>query len=96
MSNVIEFLARMGAEADLRDAGKEALARELAEANVDGELAAAILAADEDALRERVAPGTFYSIQLDRENDDPDQEEREEAPDSEDQENASLSHSVQA
>ena len=39
MSNVIEFLARMGAEADLRDAGKEALARELAEANVDGELA---------------------------------------------------------
>ncbi|SFW75348.1 hypothetical protein [Luteibacter sp. UNCMF366Tsu5.1] len=94
MSNVIDFLARMGAEADLRDAGTEALARELAEANVDGELAAAILAADGDTLRERVAPGTYYSIQLDREKEDPEQDEKEEAPDNDGAEKSALAHSA--
>lgn len=97
MSNVIDFLARMGAEAGLRDADTEVLARELADANVDGELATAILAADEDALREQVAPGTFYSIQLDRETEEPEEEEEQEqerAPGTDGAETSALSRNV--
>lgn len=77
MSNVIDFLERMGADATLRAAGTDALAHELANASVDSGLAAAILAGDDTVLRDRLAPGRFYGIQLDREKD-PDQEEERE------------------
>ncbi|WP_448099063.1 hypothetical protein [Luteibacter yeojuensis] len=77
MSDVIDFLERMGGDATLRAAGTAELARELDEAAVDGALAAAILAGDEKALRDRVAPGTFNSIQL---GDTPQSEEESEAP----------------
>lgn len=77
MSNVIDFLARMGSDASLRDAGSTELAAELAAADVDGELAGVILAGDDHALRASVAPGTFYGIQLDREKEeDPEQEKK--------------------
>ncbi|HXP01089.1 MAG TPA: hypothetical protein VN813_11320 [Luteibacter sp.] len=72
MSNVIDFLARMGGDASLRAAGSTELALELAAAGVDGDMARAILAGDDQALRGEVAPGVFYAIQLDRENEDED------------------------
>jgi hypothetical protein len=75
MSNVIDFLERMGADAALRAAGADELTRELTASGVEGDLAAAILAGDEDTLRARLAPGTFYGIQLDREKEDPDPEQ---------------------
>ncbi|MDQ0009579.1 hypothetical protein J2T07_001756 [Luteibacter jiangsuensis] len=77
MSDVIDFLERMGGNAALNDAGTAELARELDAAAVDGALAAAILAGDEGALRDRIAPGTFYSIQL---GDTPQNEEGSEPP----------------
>lgn len=78
MSNVIDFLARMGGDASLRDAATHELALQLAAAGVEGDLAGAILAGDDQALRSRVAPGTFYAIQLDREKEqeDPQKEEK--------------------
>ncbi|MGE7137346.1 hypothetical protein ACQKIE_06915 [Luteibacter sp. NPDC031894] len=75
MSNVIDFLERMGADAALRAAGADELTRELTASGVEGDLAAAILAGDEDTLRARLAPRTFYGIQLDREKEDPDPEQ---------------------
>jgi len=75
MSNVIDFLERMGADATLRAAGTDALAHELAASAVDAALAAAILAGDDTLLRDRLAPGKFYGIQLDREKDE--EQERE-------------------
>ena len=77
MSNVIDFLERMGADAALRVAGSEGLAHELAASAVDADLAAAILAGDDAVLRDRLAPGKFYGIQLDREKDPEQEEERE-------------------
>jgi len=76
MSNVIDFLERMGASAALRAAGTDELATELTAASVDADLAAAILAADEASLRARLAPGKFYGIQLDEteESEEPEQE----------------------
>ncbi|SEM45529.1 hypothetical protein SAMN02800694_1143 [Luteibacter sp. UNCMF331Sha3.1] len=65
MSNVIDFLERMGASAGLRTAGADGLARELTAAAVDDGLAQAILAGDALALREQIAPGVFYAIQMD-------------------------------
>lgn len=65
MSNVIDFLERMGASSALRTANPDQLAKELTAASVDAELAAAILAGDDASLRARLAPGKFYSIQLD-------------------------------
>ena len=78
MSNVIDFLERMGADATLRAAGTDALARELAASAVDASLAAAILAGDDAALRDRLAPGTYYAIQLEElpaKEEQPDDEE---------------------
>lgn len=75
MSNAIDFLERMGADANLRGAGTDGLAKALAGAALDPALAEAILAGDDSVLRDRLAPGTFYGIQLDREKDpDPEQE----------------------
>lgn len=91
MSNVIDFLARMGGDATLRDAGSADLALELAAAGVDGELAGAILAGDDRTVRASVAPGTFYAIQLDREKEqqDPEKEEK-------DDEETSIRHARSA
>ncbi|HEY4293157.1 hypothetical protein [Luteibacter sp.] len=81
MSNVIDFLERMGADATLRAAGTEALAHELIASAVDAGLAAAILAGDDAVLRDRLAPGKFYGIQLDREKD-PEEEREDDAEES--------------
>lgn len=90
MSNVIDFLARMGGDASLRDAASVELAAELAAAGVEGELAGAILAGNDQALRASVAPGTFYGIQLDREKEeDPEKEKK-------DDEQTSIRHARNA
>jgi len=79
MSNVIDFLERMGASVGLRTAGTEGLARELTAAAVDEGLAQAILAGDASVLREQIAPGVFYAIQMEdtppEENEEQDDEE---------------------
>ena len=76
MSNVIDFLERMGASSALRTANPDQLAKELTATSVDAELAAAILAGDDTSLRARLAPGKFYGIQLDEteESEAPEQE----------------------
>lgn len=79
MSNVIDFLERMGASAGLRAAGTEGLARELTAAAVDENLARSIVAGDASALREQIAPGVFYAIQM----EDTPPEEHEEQDDEE-------------
>jgi hypothetical protein len=78
MSNVIDFLERMGGDASLRGAGTDELARELAAAAVDGELATAILAGDDTALRNSVAPGKVFDIQLDPQKEEVPEEDEDE------------------
>jgi len=77
MSNIIDFLAHMGASATLRTSGTADLASVLAASDVEPALAAAILAGDEATLRDRLAPGKFFGIQLDEvpEEEDEDDEE---------------------
>lgn len=67
MSNIIDFLARMGASATLRASDKADLANALTASDVEPTLAAAILAGDDATLRDRLAPGKFFGIQLDQE-----------------------------
>jgi hypothetical protein len=50
MSNVIEFLERMGADAAFRFAAPNAVERAAAEAQIDGALRAAIVRGDADKL----------------------------------------------
>lgn len=50
MSNIIDFLARMGSDSRLRHAESAQLARELDQAQIDAELRAAILAGDQQRL----------------------------------------------
>jgi hypothetical protein len=50
MSNVIDFLERLGQDAQLRDASQEELELVLACARIDSELQAAILAKDQERL----------------------------------------------
>lgn len=53
MSNVIDFLVRLGADSSLRHADTARIAQELAQSALDPELQAAILAGDQQRL-ERV------------------------------------------
>lgn len=82
MSNVIDFLERMGADASLRTATPDHLARELAEAAVEDDAAQAIVSGDALALRHSIAPGVFYAILM--------EDEPEEQQDQEDDEEASV------
>lgn len=50
MSNVIEFLEKMGSDARLRHSGTGQIAATLQQSNLDPELAAAILAGDQKRL----------------------------------------------
>ena len=50
MSNVIDFLNRIGSDSSLRHAESAQLARELAQAQIAPELQAAILAGDQQRL----------------------------------------------
>lgn len=84
MSNVIEFLERMGADAELRHASKEDLAQALTDASVDEAVGAAIIArstTDIYALLDQQRPMFHVQKEPGREDEDEEDEDDEEGED---------------
>lgn len=82
MSDIIQFLERMGADARWRHASGETLLLALDEAELDSEHRAAVIVGDVSALQALLGCLPFMAVQLpDHEEDEEEQEdESEEAP----------------
>jgi hypothetical protein len=94
MGNVIDFLARLGGDASLRDASDETLAAMASESGLGGALGAAMLARDTDSLRTLLGQGIFFSTQMgdpQREKEDPD-DDKDDDDDEDDEGDNPLSH----
>jgi len=63
VSNVIDFLQKLGQDADLRHAPRTALEVALAEANIDPALREALLGADQRKLETRSLPSRIVEPQ---------------------------------
>ena len=81
MSNVIDFLERMGKDAKLRRASTDEVALALAEAEVETPLCPAIVAKDTSALQALLKQGVFFATQM------PSREDEESEPVDEEEEN---------
>ncbi len=81
MSNVIDFLERMGKDATLRRASSDEVALALAEAGVETPLHPAIVARDASALQALLKQGVFFATQM------PSREDEESEPLDEEEEN---------
>jgi hypothetical protein len=79
MSSIIDFLERMGADAQLRHASKEDLAKALEESQVDAALGAAIIAhsTSADEIYGLLGLRPMFHTQEDPDRDDEDEEEGE-------------------
>jgi len=84
MSNVIEFLEKLGQDAQLRDAPQEELAAALAEAQVEAPYCSAILAKDASQLQDLLGLRPMLYVLMpaeeEEEEDGEDEEEHEEEP----------------
>jgi hypothetical protein len=81
MSNVIDFLERMGKDAQLRRASPDEVALALTEADVETPLCSAIVARDTPALQALLKQGVFFATQM------PSREDEESEPLDEEEEN---------
>lgn len=81
MSNVIEFLERLGEDAQLRRASPGEVALALAEAGVEASLRPAVVARDASALQALLKQGVFFATQM------PSREDEESEPLDEEEEN---------
>jgi hypothetical protein len=94
VSNVIDFLQRLGQDADLRHAPRTALELTLAEADIDPALREALLGADQRKLESllgadtnvcaMVSPGKKEEDEEEDEDDDEDDEDEDEDDDEDD------------
>jgi hypothetical protein len=90
VSNVIDFLQRLGQDADLRHAPRTALEQALAEAGIDPALREALLGADQRKLESLLGADTNVCAMIapgkkeDEEEDEDDFEEDEDEDDDED------------
>jgi hypothetical protein len=89
MSNVIDFLERMGQDARLRCAPQSEVELALENAQIDPELRAAILAKDQPRLAVLLGQGTLCCMQFPAKEDD--DEDTEESPSRDDEEITSHS-----
>ncbi|HEX7816279.1 hypothetical protein [Dyella sp.] len=80
MSNVIEFLEKMGQNAMLRQASHEQITNELAKAQVEASLCEAILARDAGQLKDLMGLRPMFYIQMDEEDQDEERDDEEQAP----------------
>jgi hypothetical protein len=74
MSSIIDFLERMGNEAQLHDASLEELELALNEAGIEAPLRTAILNKDTSGLQALLRQMPLFSIQLDPDEDEEDDE----------------------
>lgn len=86
MSDIIEFLERMGEDARLRGASGAELERALADARLEPQHGAAVLAGDTARLQALLGLGSLMAVQLPAEEEEEEQEDEgdgEEPPPSE-------------
>jgi hypothetical protein len=77
MSSIIDFLERMGSEAQLHDASLEELELALTEAAIEAPLRTAILTKDTSGLQALLRQMPLFGIQLDPDDDEDDDEDEE-------------------
>ncbi len=77
MSDVIELLERMGADAQLRHASQEELADAVAQTQVDAAVGAAILARSTDEIYALLHQKPMFHVQMDPGREDEEEEEEE-------------------
>jgi hypothetical protein len=82
MSNVIEFLEKLGQDAQLRGASQEELAEALAKAQVDAPFCSAILAKDASQLQDLLGLRPMFYVQMpaEEEEEEDEGEENDEEP----------------
>jgi hypothetical protein len=79
MSSVIDFLERMGADASLRCAGQDEIAQAVADADLDAELGAAIIAKSTSELYAKLNMTPMFCVQtVPRKEGEEEEEEQEE------------------
>jgi hypothetical protein len=78
MSSIIDFLERMGSEAQLRDASPEELELALGETEIEAPLRTAILNKDTFELQALLRQMPLFAVQLDPDEDEDEDEEEEE------------------
>jgi hypothetical protein len=83
MSSVIEFLERMGKEAELRFASPEEIAQAVADAQIESALGAAIIAKSTSELYALLHQGPMFHVQ---QNPGKEEEEEDEDDENEDEE----------
>lgn len=93
MSSVIDFLERLGADAGLRAASKVDMTQAVAEASLDAELGAAIIARSTAGIYAKLDVKPMFCVQMEpqREDEDEEEEEGEEVPDEKKKSKAILS-----
>ncbi|MFC4528983.1 hypothetical protein ISN76_18245 [Dyella halodurans] len=75
MSGVIDFLERMGRDAQLRQASEDDLAVALLEAQIEASLGAAIIAKSTSELYALLHQGPMFHVQMDPGKEEEDEEE---------------------
>lgn len=80
MSDIIRFLQRMGEDARLRDAPAAELELALAQAQLEPEHGAAVLAGDAARLQALLGLGALMAVQLPAEEEEEEQEDEGEEP----------------
>ena len=82
MSKVVEFLATLGRDAQLRNASPDELAQALANAQIDAPLCSAILAKDASQLQDLLGLRPMFYVQMpvEEEDEEDEGEENEEEP----------------
>lgn len=88
MSSVIDFLEKMGQDAQLRHASPEDIAQALAEANVDAAIGAAIIAKSTSELYALLHQGPLFCIQTAPDKPGKEKKKEEEGEGKEDKEQA--------
>jgi hypothetical protein len=78
MSSIIDFLERMGSEAQLRDASPEELERALSETEIEAPLRTAILNKDTSELQALLRQVPLFGIQSAPDEDEDDDEDEDE------------------
>lgn len=80
MSNVIDFLERMGQDAQMRHASLNDVARVLDAAQIDPELQAAILAKDQLLIESMLGGSKVYCVLMPGKQDEEEEDDTEETP----------------
>ena len=92
MSNVIDFLERLGCDAQLRHVSREELEEALALAGIDPLLRAAIVGADQSSLEALLGADTNVCCLINKPDDEEEEEEDEEEEEEDEDEEARSSH----